>query len=73
MQPLMPRPGFWVLSLPLLREISSHELWREKKGPMPRHEGKISISALVANEVRLAGFLEVAVDDADHATDPANA
>lgn len=40
---------------------------------MPRHEGKISISALVANEVRLAGFLEVAVDDADHATDPANA
>lgn len=73
MQPLMPRPGFWVLSLPLFREVSSHELWWIKKQPMPRHEGEIGISALVANEVRLAGCLEVAVDDADDATDPANA
>lgn len=69
----MPRPGFWILSLPLLREVSSHEMWREKKGPMPRHEGEIGISALVANEVWLAGFLELAVDNADDAMNPASA
>ena len=40
---------------------------------MPRHEGEIGISALVANEIRLGGFLKVAVDDTDDATDPANA
>lgn len=69
----MPRPGFWPLSLPFLGELSSHELRWEKKSPMPRHEGEIGISALVANEIRLGGFLEVAVDDTDDATDPANA
>ena len=40
---------------------------------MPRHEGEIGISALVANEIRLAGSLKVAVDDANDATDPAKA
>ena len=69
----MPRPGFRVLSLPLLREVSSHELRREDKTPMPRHEGEIGIGALVADEVRLAALLELAVDDADDATNPADA
>ena len=73
MQPLVPRPGFRVFSLPLLREVRSHELRWEDKTPMPRHEGEIGIGALVANEVRLAAFLELAVDDADDATNPADA
>ena len=69
----MPRPGFRVLSLPLLREVGSHELRGENQIPMPRDEGEIGIGALVADEVRLAAFLELAVDDADDATNPADA
>ena len=36
---------------------------------MPRHERQIRVRALVADEVRLAGFLEMAVDHAEDATD----
>ena len=36
---------------------------------MPRHERQIRVRALVADEVRLAGFLEMAVDHAEDSTD----
>lgn len=71
MQPLMPRPGLRILSLPLLAEVGAHELRGEEQRPVPRHEGEVGIRALVADEVGFAGLLEVAVDDADDATDPA--
>ena len=36
---------------------------------MPGHERQIRVRALVADQVRLAGFLEMAVDHAEDSTD----
>lgn len=66
---LVPGPGGRVLLLPLLGEVLAHHVRGQQDEPVPGHEGQVGVGDLVADEVGLAGGLELAVEHADHAAD----
>ncbi|KAL8752710.1 MAG: hypothetical protein Q9199_005546 [Rusavskia elegans] len=69
LESLIPRPCLRVILLPLIDELSSHEVWWVDESPMPRLESEIGVGALITNKVRLAGYLELSVDDAEDTSD----
>lgn len=65
--PLIPRPArrSLLLPLPTFRIVAQQGRHNRK----PRHEHQIRIRHLVTNQVLLASFLEVSLNDADHTLD----
>ena len=63
-QPLMPLPTLRILLLPLLRELLSHG---ERGGEIvPWYKHEVCEANFVADEIGLAGFVEMILDHTQH-------
>ena len=63
----MPLIGFWILLLPVEVRIAKQE--PDIHQLVPRHKHEIGVASLLANEIFIASFLEVVIDDTKHSLD----